>query len=84
MKVTRKNRRLVIDLPISELRPSASGKTLVVASSHGVRKTNESIDGRTVCVNANAFCFLPVQVDMSGIDERVKEKSKKTPRRKTP
>ena len=39
MKVTTRNGHLIIDLPLEEPRASASGKTLVVASSRGVRTT---------------------------------------------
>jgi hypothetical protein len=57
MKVTTRNGRLIINLPIEEPRASASGKTLVVASSRGVRTTDVKIGGNLICVNVNAFVY---------------------------
>jgi hypothetical protein len=63
MKVTKKNRRLIIDLPLKEPRTSASGKTRVVASSRGVRTTDVKIDGKVLCVSANAFFYPGTEED---------------------
>jgi hypothetical protein len=65
MKVTKKKRRLIIDLPLKEPRASVSGKTLVVASSRGVRTTDVKIDGKVLCVSANAF-FYPEKEEDNG------------------
>ena len=45
---------LVITLPISK-RPSASGKTMVVASTNGNQPTAVMIDGKPVIVGCNAY-----------------------------
>jgi len=45
---------LVITIPISK-RPSASGKTMVVASSSGNIATSVVIDGQPVIVGVNAY-----------------------------
>lgn len=49
--------QLVISLPMETPTPSASGKTLIVASSRGVRSSNVKVDGKDVCVVANAFIY---------------------------
>lgn len=40
MKVTIEKNEIVIRLPLEEPKPSASGKTMVVASTHGNAKTD--------------------------------------------
>jgi hypothetical protein len=53
-KIEGKN--LVITIPINEdLKPSASGKTLTVASSHGNVPTTATINGKPVIVGLNAY-----------------------------
>jgi polysaccharide deacetylase 2 family uncharacterized protein YibQ len=47
---------LVIRLPLNgNPTPSASGKTLVVASSHGNKRTEAKINGQQVIVGVNAY-----------------------------
>ena len=55
VKVTIKNGRMLIDLPTQALAPSASGKTLVLASSHGNVTTACIVDGKPVTVGVNAY-----------------------------
>jgi hypothetical protein len=55
MKTEVTNDRFVISLKLREPKPSKSGKTLLVASTHGVRSSSVKVDGRPVLVNANAF-----------------------------
>jgi len=55
MHVEVKNNQLVITVPIGTPRPSASGKTLVVASSRGNVKTSAQVDGKPVTVGFNAY-----------------------------
>ena len=44
--------KLIIELPVNEpLIPSKSGKTLVVASSYGNRRTNAEVDGKQIYIN---------------------------------
>lgn len=52
-----RNGKLVIVLQLEQPRQSATGKTLVVASSHGVKKTRSRVDGKIVCVVASAFVY---------------------------
>jgi hypothetical protein len=56
MQVELKNKKLIITIDINpEPIPSASGKTLVVASSHGNQQTTVMIDGKPVIVGVNAY-----------------------------
>ena len=55
MQVEIKDGNLVITIPMQKPTPSASGKTLVVASSHGNQPTSASVDGKPVVVGLNAY-----------------------------
>lgn len=56
MKAEIKDGQLVITIPISNPpAPSVSGKTLVVASSHGNMATTAQISGKPVIVGLNAY-----------------------------
>ncbi len=56
MKVSIEGKDLVIRIPMnSKPTPSASGKTLVVASSHGNTKTEAKVAGQNVVVGVNAY-----------------------------
>ena len=50
-----KGKQLVITADLETPRPSASGKTLVVASSHGSTLTSAVIDGKPIKVNITAW-----------------------------
>jgi len=49
------NGNLVITLPLQTPTPSASGKTLVVATTKGNIKSDALIDGKPVTVGVNAY-----------------------------
>jgi hypothetical protein len=55
MEVTIKDGKLTIIIALQSPAPSASGKTLVVASSHGIVKTGAMINGKPVQVGLNCF-----------------------------
>jgi hypothetical protein len=55
MKAEIVNCCLVLTLPMSTPTPSASGKTLVVASSHGNKATTALVDGKPIIVGVNAY-----------------------------
>jgi len=55
MKVTIENGNLVIIIPMGTPAPSASGKTLLVASTHGNQTTQAQVDGKPVVVSVNAY-----------------------------
>ncbi len=47
---------LVITVPMNPVPvPSSTGKTLVVASSHGNAKTNVLVEGKVVTIGVNAY-----------------------------
>jgi hypothetical protein len=47
---------LVVRVPMNpKPTPSATGKTLVVASSHGNKQTELEIDGKPIFVGVNAY-----------------------------
>ena len=55
MKTTIKDHVLHIEIPLHAPRPSATGKTLTVASSKGNQETEARIDGKPVVVGVNAY-----------------------------
>jgi hypothetical protein len=62
MKVTIEDGELVIRLPLNRPPvPSATGKTLVVASTRGNRRTDALIDGRPVVIGVNAYIARPTR-----------------------
>jgi hypothetical protein len=72
MKAKLQGKKLVIELPLEKPRPSASGKTMVVASSRGVKRTNLKVGGKTVCLTVNAFCYPEVGEGDEGEKSAVK------------
>jgi hypothetical protein len=57
LTVNRDGDVLVIRIPIAQATPSASGKTLVVASTRGNQKTGLQIDGKDLYVGVNAYVY---------------------------
>ena len=56
MKVEIKDGKLIIEINISNPpAPSASGKTLVVASSHGNQPTAAQVNGKPIIIGLNAY-----------------------------
>lgn len=57
MNVTIEKQELVIRIPLSAPRPSASGKTLVIASTNGNMRTDakEPTTGRQITIGLNAY-----------------------------
>lgn len=58
MDVQIEKNELVIRIPLSRPTPSASGKTMVVASTRGNQPTTATIDGKPLVVSVNAY-FKP-------------------------
>lgn len=46
---------LVIRIPMQTPTPSSTGKTLVVATSHGNQETDVMVDGMALKIGVNAF-----------------------------
>ena len=62
MKVTVEGGELVIRLPLhNPPTVSASGKTLVVASTRGNQKTDAVVNGQPVTVGVNAYIARPAR-----------------------
>ena len=55
MKVEIKDGNLNITIPLQAPKPSASGKTLVVATTSGNVKTAATINGKAVTIGLNAY-----------------------------
>lgn len=50
-----KDGNLVVTIPMNQPRPSASGKTLVVATSGGNVVTGAQVNGKAVTIGLNAY-----------------------------
>ncbi len=55
MQATIKGNQLIITIDMQTPAPSASGKTLVVASSHGNQPTTVTVNGQPVVIGLNAY-----------------------------
>ena len=55
MKVEIKDNKLYIEIDLEEPTRSASGKTLVVASTHGNTVTTAEVKGKPVTIGLNAY-----------------------------
>ena len=55
METKIENGNLAISIPLHAPRPSATGKTLLVASTGGNVVTSAKIDGKPVVVGLNAY-----------------------------
>jgi hypothetical protein len=55
LTVTVENGRLIIDAPIDKPRPSASGKTMVVVSTHGNVDTGAEYEGEPLIMGLNVY-----------------------------
>jgi hypothetical protein len=57
LRVKQKGDVLRIELPLEKPRPSTSGKSMLVASTHGVKTTEVFYEGTRIVVNASAFIY---------------------------
>lgn len=55
MKAEIKNGKLIIEIDMQPPTPSATGKTLVVASSRGNVATTATVNGKPVVIGLNAY-----------------------------
>jgi outer membrane lipoprotein SlyB len=55
MEVKIEDGKLIIVIELQDPTPSASGKTLVVATTHGNVKTECVIEGKPVVIGLNAY-----------------------------
>jgi hypothetical protein len=49
------NNKLCIEIDLEKPTPSASGKTLVVASTHGNTVTTAEVNGKPITIGLNAY-----------------------------
>lgn len=55
MKARIDGEKLIVEIDMQAPEPSASGKTLVVASSHGNQETEAEVNGKKVIIGLNAY-----------------------------
>lgn len=55
MIVKIEGKKMTIEIDMDDPRPSASGKTLVVASTHGNMVTSAMVNGKPVTIGLNAY-----------------------------
>jgi hypothetical protein len=55
MNVEIRDKKLCIEIDLEEPTPSASGKTLVVASTRGNTVTTAEINGKLITIGLNAY-----------------------------
>jgi hypothetical protein len=55
MKVEIRDKKLYIEIDLEEPTPSSSGKTLVVASTHGNTATTAEVNGKPVTIGLTAY-----------------------------
>ena len=55
IKTEIKGKQLIITADLETPRPSVSGKTLVVCSSHGNQPTTAVVDGKPVIIGLNCY-----------------------------
>lgn len=55
MEVTVEKDTLIIRVPLQQPTPSKSGKTLVVATTHGNVKTSAQVKGAPITLGLNAY-----------------------------
>ena len=55
LKVEIKDNKLFIEIDLEKPTPASSGKTLVVATTHGNIVTSAEVDGKPVTIGLNAY-----------------------------
>jgi len=55
MKAEIRDGKLLIEIELQEPTPSSSGKTLVVATSHGNQTTSAMYEGQPIIIGLNAY-----------------------------
>jgi hypothetical protein len=69
LTIDRKNKTITIVMALEPARPSkATGKTMVIGSTKGLRTSAEQFARRSVCFTANVIYFQAKQVSSGGDD----------------
>jgi hypothetical protein len=77
VKARIEGKNLVVELPMKKPRPSASGKTMIVASSRGVRRCAVKVEGEALYLSLNAFFFPRNSAQASDGQSKANRKSAK-------
>jgi hypothetical protein len=81
IQIDRENRTVTIIMPLEKPRPSKStGKTRVIASTGGLKISEESYARRLVCFTANVF-FFPTNSDENGQHSAGSEEAQRSTKR---
>jgi hypothetical protein len=75
IQLDKAKKMVIIKLPLEKLRASSTGKTELLASSHGCQSGEARYRGRLVTVTANAFIFRGDQSKSSGEKSKLKSKN---------
>jgi hypothetical protein len=57
IKMDKQRKVILIELPLEKARPSASGKNILIATTHGLIAGTAKYRGRPITVIANAFVY---------------------------
>jgi hypothetical protein len=55
MKAEIKDGKLIVEIELQEPTPSTSGKTLVIATTHGNQTTTAMYEGQPITIGLNAY-----------------------------
>jgi hypothetical protein len=75
IQLDKAKKMVIIKLPLEKLRPSSTGKTELLASSHGCQSGAARYRGRLITATANVFIFRGDQSKSRGETSRPKPKS---------
>jgi len=83
VKLDKMKKHVVITLPMERPRPSASGKSLVLATSRGCKSGEAVYRGKPIAITANAFIFVDQPMKPSATSKsRVKPRREGKPVRR--
>jgi hypothetical protein len=71
METKIKNGVITISMPLQKPKKSTTGKSFVIATSRGKQQTTLTMDGKPVCVVANAFLEID-EVEQQGTKHKKK------------
>ena len=75
IQLDKAKKMVIIKLPLEKLRPSSTGKTELLASSHGCQSGAARYRGRVITATANVFIFRGDQSKSSGEKSKLKLKT---------
>lgn len=69
VKLDKRKKMITIQLPLEKPRISASGKTLLIGSTHGLRTGEAQHGGQPIVVVANAFVYPQPKPEASTVSQ---------------